>query len=82
MTLYPGDSGGPMVTEIGGAFFQIGIIHGALAKCTNEFPGIFVRMDNPKILNFITEELGSNLPSTTSYEIETENEGKSLNQDS
>ena len=80
MTLCPGDSGGPMVTEIGGACFQIGIIHGASAKCSNEFPGIFIRMDNPEILNFIKEELGSSLPSSRSFEIEIETKGKSSHQ--
>ena len=57
-----GDSGGPMTTEIGGYYFQIGIIHGALYECTNKISGIFVRLDNPKILKYIEDEVGEFLP--------------------
>ena len=58
----PGDSGGPLITEIGGFFYQLGIIHGALYECTNETPGIYVRLDHPKIQSYIQGELGSDLP--------------------
>ena len=58
----PGDSGGPLITEIGGFFYQLGIIHGALYECTNETPGIYVRLDHPKIQSYIHGELGSALP--------------------
>ena len=53
----PGDSGGPMVTEINDIFVQIAIIHGSLVKCSSKVPGIFVRTDNPKILSYIQREL-------------------------
>ena len=58
----PGDSGGPLITEIGGFYYQLGIIHGALHECSNKVPGIYVRIDHPKILGFIQNELGSVLP--------------------
>ena len=48
-----------MVTEKEGVYHQIGIIHGSLAKCTNKFPGIFVRLDDPKIFDFIQKELST-----------------------
>ena len=63
-----GDSGGPMTTEIGGFYFQIGIIHGALFECTNRISGIFVRLDNPKILKYIDDEVGRFLPNRTLIE--------------
>ena len=57
----PGDSGGPLVTEIGGFYYQVGVIHGALYECTNKIPGIYVKLDHPKILSYIQGELGSAL---------------------
>ena len=53
-----GDSGGPMVTEINDIFYQIAVTHGSLVECSNKLPGIFVRIDNPQILNYINNELG------------------------
>ena len=64
----PGDSGGPMTTEIGGFFYQIGIIHGSLYECTNRISGIFVRLDHPKILTFITDNIGQFLQNRTRVE--------------
>ena len=61
-----------MVTEKGGTYYQIGIIHGSLAKCTNKFPGIFVRLDHPKILAFIQNELGIKTSSDENPKIKEE----------
>ena len=61
----PGDSGGPMTTEINGFYFQIGLIQGGLSACSNKSPGVFVRIDNPKILKYINDEVGQFLPKRT-----------------
>jgi hypothetical protein len=50
--------------SIGGFYFQIGMIQGGLSECTNKYSGIFVRLDNPKILKFINDEVGQFLPKT------------------
>jgi hypothetical protein len=35
-------------------FRQIGVVHGSAASCDgSRFPGIFVRLDDPEVLNFI-----------------------------
>ena len=70
---YSGDSGGPMVTEINDTFYQIAVIHGSLTECSNKMPGIFVRLDHPKILSYIKNELDH-----TSYE--TEDSDKTQNE--
>ena len=54
-----------LVTEINDIFYQVAIVHGSLAECSSEIPGIFVRIDNPKILNYIQNELN---PLTSSFE--------------
>ena len=54
---YQGDSGSPMVTEINDTFYQIAVIHGSLTECSNKMPAIFVRLDHPKILSYIKNEL-------------------------
>ena len=51
-------SEGPMVTEINDFFVQIAVIHGSLSECTSDYPGMFVRLDNPKIFSYIQKELG------------------------
>ena len=53
-----GDSGGPLViftTNVNGfSHVQIGVTHGAVANCYgNAFPGIFVRLDDVDVLEFI-----------------------------
>ena len=60
-----------MVTEKGGIYYQVGIIHGSLAKCTNKFPGIFVRLNHPKIIDFIQNELEISIPSDKSPQKKT-----------
>ena len=54
-----GDSGGPLVIKdqfsIPSRHIQVGIVQGAL-QCADEgkdFPGIYVRTDNPDVWNFI-----------------------------
>ena len=46
-----------MVTEINDTFYQIAVIHGSLTECSNKMPAIFVRLDHPKILSYIKNEL-------------------------
>ena len=43
-------------------FRQIGVVHGSAASCDgSRFPGIFVRLDDTEVLNFIQREVfGSN----------------------
>ena len=37
---------------------QIGVVHGSAASCDgSRFPGIFVRLDDPEVLNFIQREV-------------------------
>ena len=51
-----GDSGGPIrvFDDSDWKFRQIGIVHGSAASCDgSRFPGIFVRLDDPEVLNFI-----------------------------
>ena len=61
---YSGDSGGPMVTEINDTFYQIAVIHGSLTECSNKMPAIFVRLDHPKILSYIKNELDQAITSS------------------
>ena len=64
-----GDSGGPMTTEIGGFYVQLALIHGAVFECTNRISGIFVRLDNPKILKYIDDEVGRFLPNRSRIKV-------------
>ena len=55
-----GDSGGPLIqydSNINNQqFVQIGVVHGGMKDCYNdEFPAIFNRLTNPKILEFVYE---------------------------
>ena len=55
-----GDSGGPIrvFDDSDWKFRQIGIVHGSAASCDgSRFPGIFVRLDDPEVLNFIQREV-------------------------
>ena len=58
-----------MTTEIDGYYVQIGIIHGALLECTNKVSGIFIRLDNPKILKYIDDEVGRFLPNRSRIKV-------------
>ena len=55
-----GDSGGPIrvFDDSDWKFRQIGVVHGSAASCDgSRFPGIFVRLDDPEVLNFIQREV-------------------------
>ena len=52
-----GDSGGPALWFDGIKNYQVGTIHGSIANCDgSRFPTIFVRMDNPDVLEWITDK--------------------------
>ena len=37
-------------------YLQVSVVHGGLGECgNNEFPGIYVRLDDPEILHFIRQ---------------------------
>ena len=51
-----GDSGGPIriFDDSDWRFRQIGVVHGSISDCDgSRFPSIFVRLDNPLVLDFI-----------------------------
>ena len=53
-----GDSGGPIVKfETSGEnvhYVQIGIVQGGIGRCgSRRYPGIYVRLDDPEILDFV-----------------------------
>ena len=49
-----GDSGGPVMAKnlLDGKWRQIGIVYGAVGEC-GEYPGIYVRLNHPLVLDFI-----------------------------
>jgi hypothetical protein len=55
-----GDSGGPLMfldRKIG-RYILIAIVEGAIRDCGDvDFPGIYVRMDHPSILDFIESNI-------------------------
>ncbi len=59
-----GDSGGPLVkfddsTE---KYEQVGIVQGGVSECGDEdYPGVFVRVGDREILNFIQRSIGNEL---------------------
>ena len=61
MFSFQGDSGGPLfifntATE---RYFQVGIVSGGVGECgTDRLPGVFTRVDNPEILDFININAG------------------------
>ena len=52
-----GDSGGPLVfhdkLSKPSHYVQVGIVQGALACGSKDYPGIYVRIDNPEVWSFI-----------------------------
>ena len=52
-----GDSGGPLVIQdrstIPSRHVQVGIVQGALACGSKDYPGIYVRIDNLEVWSFI-----------------------------
>ena len=58
-----GDSGGPLQFYDTEAYryFQVAVVHGALQHCGDPlFPGVYVRLEDPAILNFIKFTLDGN----------------------
>jgi secreted trypsin-like serine protease len=58
-----GDSGGPLMfkDDESGKFFQIATVRGAVGQCgERDYPGIFVRVDNPSIWKFISSIIQPN----------------------
>ena len=40
-------------------FVQLGVVHGGVGECGNtDFPNIFARLEDPKVLKFIKETMG------------------------
>ena len=57
-----GDSGGPLMSKDleSGKFVQIATVSSGVGECgDDEFPGIYVRLDHPSILNFITSVINN-----------------------
>ena len=58
-----GDSGGPVAvledSDLPHRFMQVGLVQGGVGACGDrDMPGIYVRLKDPEILNFIYETLG------------------------
>ncbi len=59
----PGDSGGSIVQFVTESsdphYVQLGIVQGGIGSCgSREFPDIYVRTDNEKVIHFIAETSG------------------------
>ena len=55
-----GDSGGPLMAKnhATNQWFQIATVHGKIGNCEDsDYPAIFVRLDDPKVLKFITSSI-------------------------
>jgi len=57
-----GDSGGPLMyfnSEID-RWIQIATVHGGIRDCGDvDFPGLYIRLDDPVVLNFINSKIDS-----------------------
>ncbi len=61
-----GDSGGPLMYQdsLMDHWIQIAIVQGAIRDCGDpEYPGLYVRLDDPNILSFIKSALNLNFNS-------------------
>ncbi len=59
-----GDSGGPLVfyntLEGSRKYIQVGIVSGGIGRCgSNIFPGVYVRISDKPVLDFIKSIMGS-----------------------
>ena len=59
-----GDSGGPLIVHdaisIPPRHIQVGIVQGALACGSKDFPGIYVRIDDKQVWSFIHDTIINN----------------------
>jgi len=59
-----GDSGGPLMyldSDID-RWIQIATVHGGIRDCGDvDFPGLYIRLDDPNVFNFINSVIYSNL---------------------
>ena len=40
-------------------FVQLGVVHGSVGQCGSaKFPGIYARLEDPEIFDFVTDTLG------------------------
>ncbi len=58
----PGDSGGPLMRyrthTRDPAYLQVGVVSGGVGRCGDEnFPGVYVRVDDPRVLRFVRDGL-------------------------
>ena len=63
-----GDSGGPIMTKnlSSKKWIQIGIVQGGVGECGDkDYPGIYIRLNHPLVLNFITSTVESKTTTTT-----------------
>ena len=59
-----GDSGGPTLFNDGIKYHQLGVVHGSIRNCDgSRFPGIFVRIDNPEVFDWLSKVTSSGLVS-------------------
>jgi len=57
-----GDSGGPTVFNDGIKYHQLGVVHGSITSCDgSRFPGIFLRIDNPEVFDWLSKVTSSGL---------------------
>ena len=57
-----GDSGGPTLFNDGIKYHQLGVVHGSITSCDgSRFPGIFVRIDNPEVFDWLSKVTSSGL---------------------
>ena len=59
----PGDSGGPLVRFVTNSarphYVQMSVVHGGVGRCgSKEFPGVYGRVAQAKVLKFIKEQTG------------------------
>ena len=40
-------------TKYGRRYIQIGTVHGSVESCSDRFPGIYVRLEEPSIFSFV-----------------------------
>ena len=70
-----GDSGGPTVFDDGIKYHQLGVVHGSITSCDgSRFPGIFVRIDNPEVFDWLSKVTSSGLVTGKIFDRESSND--------